>query len=106
MWVDCGDETNVVIYAAEGESSTVYNKPNEIKCNDKNTVQINRVGFILVMMKNQGRTTFNLYAEAKKSPLGIIIGVVVGVLVVGGIIGFLCWKKRRDAKLSHALMSH
>ena len=58
------------------------------------------------MMRNGQSGTFNLLAEEAAGPAGIIIGVVAGVLVVGGIIGAVIWKKRRDAKLSQALISH
>ena len=27
MWVKCSDDTNVLLYATEGESQTSYNKP-------------------------------------------------------------------------------
>lgn len=106
MWAVCKDGSNVLMYATEGESQTTYNKPREISCGDKQIVRIGRVGFILIMMKNGQKDTFNLQAEAASGPTGIIIGTVSGVTVIGGIVGAVVWKKRRDAKLSQALISH
>ena len=52
------------------------------------------------MMKNGQKANFNLSAEAASGPAGIIIGIIAGVIIIGGIVGAVIWKKRRDAKLS------
>ena len=58
------------------------------------------------MMRNGEKGNFNLQAEQAAGSAGIIIGIIAGVVVVGGIIGGIIWKKKRDAKLSQALIAN
>lgn len=100
MWVKCSDESKVLIFATEGESQLTYTKPKEISCEEKITIKVGRVGQILIMMRNGQSGSFNLEADSTSGAVGIIIGIIAGLLVVGGIVGAVIWKKKRDAKLS------
>jgi len=60
MWVDCTDDSKMVLYATEGESQTSYSKPTKISCNEKQKVPVKRVGQILIMMSNDQSGSFNL----------------------------------------------
>jgi hypothetical protein len=49
-----------MLYASEGESQTAQENPRKIDCDEKHLVKPNRVGQIIVMMRNGQRGSFYL----------------------------------------------